>query len=94
MGGIYLINEPVTLVQLSSLDKDYFCNMVSAVSNLTLFSAFIILSVSSSFLTISYPSNPLCDFNHEAILFEISFNSPQVLLKGLNKCVLPCHASV
>lgn len=94
MGVIYLINEPVALVQLSSLDKDYFCNMVSAVSSLTLFSAFIILSISSSFLTISYLSNPLCDFNHKAILFEISFSSPQGLLKGLNKCVLPCHASV
>lgn len=35
MGGIYLINEPVALVQLSSLDKDYSHNMVSALSNLT-----------------------------------------------------------
>lgn len=41
MGGIYLINEPVALVQLSSMDKDYSCNMVSAMSNLLLLSLFV-----------------------------------------------------
>lgn len=41
MGGIYLINEPVALVQLSSMGKDYFCNMVSAVSKLLLISLLV-----------------------------------------------------